>query len=107
MTIDEIGTFEHEGVKISHHGAFFHPDAERAVAYLAEDERSVTTWQGEFLGHARVVARWPINSHFSTTMLQVEATINGIRFTGRTLGGGMLWKGKRKKESGREVRQKL
>ena len=30
------------------------------------------------------------------TPYQGEATINGVRYTGRTMGTGMIWRGKRK-----------
>jgi len=91
----EIGTLEFEGREFSNMGAFV--SDEYAVGYMSNDMRSVQTWSGEFLGHAKVISSWRINSYMSDRMFQVEVVIDDKRFTGRTLGEGMLWRGKVKR----------
>lgn len=89
----EIGVVIHEGRSFSAWGAVVTPDA--AAAYLGADG-VLTNWQGEPIGTYRVVSTWRTPRSFvSSRMRQVEATIGGVRYTGRSAGVGMLWKGKR------------
>jgi hypothetical protein len=65
------------------------------IAYMSNDMGSVTDWHGETLGHAKVKTSWatPTNDR----CYQVECNVNGITYTGRTGGGGMIYKGKVKR----------
>jgi len=94
----ETGTVIFEEREFASGGAWYHPDADRIVGYLSEDCRRLCTWSGEYLGTARVTARWRTpRSYVSSEMCQVEATVDGVTYTGRSCGGGMLYRGKRKK----------
>lgn len=71
-----------------------------AIGYLArrvgfgKSDYIITDWQGNELGAAMITAKWKITSYLSSTMMQVEARINGRWYTGRTMGEGMIWRGK-------------
>ena len=71
---------------------------EWAIGYMSSDMVRVTDWNGATLGMARVVTSWPMaGSCLSDRQYQVEAMIDGAVYTGRTLGAGMLWKGRVKR----------
>jgi hypothetical protein len=94
--VEQDCAYVHQGRAFTSGGAIVTP--EWAVGYL--DKRGgrhvVTTWHGAELGPARIVATWRTpTSYVSDRMHQVEATIGGIRYTGRTAGTGMIWKGRR------------
>ena len=80
---------------------------EVAVGYFqvsASDEEPdlITGWNGQPIGIAEIVAAWRTPySHISTTMYQIEATINGVVYTGRGAGHNMVWRGKRKAQQPR------
>lgn len=83
-----------------------------AVGYMSADMARVTDWHGHVLGTARVVTSWPMpGSYLTDRQYQVEATIAGAVYTGRTMGGNMLWRGRRKRRQysdrpeGRQRRQ--
>ena len=99
----EIGTLEqHGGREFSAFGASVTP--EYAAGYLSNDGRHVTTWNGETLGTARIVASWRTPKSFvSSHQFQVEATICGRVYTGRTGGRGMLWRGRATKKQPRRA----
>lgn len=65
------------------------------MAYPA-DNNILNTWHGDPIGTWRPVASWPIRSWMGSTMYQIEATVDGIVYTGRGFGVGMWYKGKRK-----------
>ena len=93
--IESDCTITYDGCTFESGGAAIFGD--RAIAYLSTDMRRVTTWRGADIGPARVVSSWPMpRSWISSRQYQVEATINGRVYTGRTMGGGMLWCGKLK-----------
>lgn len=53
-------------------------------------------WHGNRLGTCRIVSSWLTPRSFvSFHMYQIEALINGVRYTGRGAGNGMIWRGKR------------
>ena len=89
-------TIEHEGKQFGAGGAYITPDY--AIGYMSDDMQQIITWHGKVMGSARVVSSWPmpLNCWLTNRYYQVEATINGIRYTGRTAGDGTIWKGKRK-----------
>ena len=87
--------FEFEGKTFEAGGAVV--TAQHAIGYLSDDMREIRTWHGDRLGVARVVRSWPMrHSWVSSRQYQVEATINGRTYTGRTMGAGMLWRGRPK-----------
>jgi len=92
-------TIEHEGKEYTSGGAFTSPDY--AIGYLKFDREylyatgEVTTWHGEHLGTARISAMWKVKSYIGSHMMQVECCIDGVWYTGRSFGSGMIWKGKR------------
>jgi hypothetical protein len=93
--VEQDCTFEHEGRKFTSGGAAVF--GKHAIAYMTSDMRRITTWHGDDIGPAKVVASWPMPySWLSQRQYQVEATINGKLYTGRTMGGSMLWRGKLK-----------
>lgn len=98
-------TFEHEGHAYKSGGAVVTPDY--AIAYLKSERTGelvrdlrwfVTDWHGKELGSARITASWSMpHSWVSSRQYQVEAIIDGVTYTGRSMGEGMAWKGKRKR----------
>lgn len=101
--IEQNCSIELEGKIFSASGAYIAGD--RALCYLKLPNGdqpyargTVTDWHGNELGACVVTARWCTpRSWVSSHMLQVEATINGRVYTGRSAGDGMLWAGKVKK----------
>ncbi len=96
--VEQDCTFTHEGRTFESGGAVVTPDY--AVGYVKGHEGSIsklgtiTDWHGNELGRITwCSATW--NAGDGVRMHQVEATINGVRYTGRTQGNGMTWKGKR------------
>lgn len=85
---------EHDGHRYESGGAVVTPD--RIIAYLGEGH-DLTTWHGESLGTYLIVSSWRTpRSYVSSRMCQVEATVNGVVYTGRSAGRGMIFKGRRK-----------
>lgn len=70
-----------------------------AVGYMSGDMKRVTSSSGETIGeNVQIVSSWAMpHSFVSPRQYQIEVTINGRRYTGRTMGAGMLWRGKAKK----------
>lgn len=79
----------------------FNPRAMNATGYLKQTDgkTTITDWHGNHLGDAKIVASWslPRTSWISDRMFQVEATIDGVTYTGRSAGAGMFWRGKVKR----------
>lgn len=70
---------------------------EWVTGYMASDMATVTDWHGTPLGKAKVIASWATPfSYVSERWFQVECTIDGVTYTGRTAGEGMSYRGKRK-----------
>jgi hypothetical protein len=92
--IEQDCTFYHDGKPYTAGGAIVTPD--RIAAYPG-DNGVLTDWHGRQIGTYRIVATWRNpRGIFSDTMHQIEATVDGIRYTGRGAGKGMLYRGKRK-----------
>lgn len=89
-------TFTHEGMAFTSGGAIV--TDKYIVGYCSEDMKRLHTWHGEDLGPMCVVSSWrlPLSCWLSDRMYQVEATVNGVVYTGRTTGGGMIARLKRK-----------
>ena len=52
-------------------------------------------WNGDQIGTARITSSWRTPRSFVSSHLhQVIVTINGARYTGRSAGHGMLWRGR-------------
>ncbi len=76
-------------------GAFVSPAY--IVAYLGKDN-NLLDWHGAKLGTYRTTASWRTpNSYVSSRYYQVEASVDGVVYTGRSAGEGMIYKGKAKK----------
>lgn len=87
-------TFTHEGKTFEAGGAVVTP--ERIIAYPLS-KGILGDWHGSPIGRWRIIAQWKTpRSWMSSTMYQIEATVDGITYTGRGAGVGMIYKGKRK-----------
>lgn len=104
MYVEQDCTITHNGKTYESGGAVITPDyaigyfgSERTGELVRDRRYFVTDWHGKELGSARITARWrmPYNCMVTSHYLQVEATINGVKYTGRTAGESMIWKGKR------------
>ena len=92
----ELGTLTHEGREFTNMGAVI--TETHAAGYLSSDMKAIHSWEGEVIGSARVVSSWPMpRSWQSDRQYQVVATIDGRTYTGRTMGAGMLWRGRLKR----------
>jgi len=85
---------EHGGRRFEAGGAVVTP--EHIVAYLGHNGELVD-WHGRRLGTYRVTASWRIHSYMSDTMCQVESLVNGVAYTGRSGGVGLMYRGRRKR----------
>lgn len=86
-------TIEHEGRKFTSGGAFVNPGF--VVAYLGADGQ-LTDWHGKAIGTYRITSTWRTpRSYVSSTMHQVRAVVDGLTYTGRSAGHGMIYRGKR------------
>ena len=93
-------TFELSGRTVESGGAVVTPA--RAVGYVkAANERpgcsvEITDWHGRMLGLGVITAVWRTpRSYVSSHMMQVRAVIEGVAYTGRSCGNGMVWSGRR------------
>jgi hypothetical protein len=87
-------SIEFQGHKFESGGAVVAPD--RIVAYPGEG-LALNDWHGNRIGTWHLVATWKTPwSHVSSTMSQIEAYVNGVWYTGRGAGRGMVYFGKRK-----------
>ncbi len=74
----------------------------RIAGYLKGSERIggtgiLTDFNGRKIGVYTVVSKWGTpKSHISSVMLQVDAKVGSVVYTGRSAGNLMLFKGKRK-----------
>jgi hypothetical protein len=86
--------FGFQGKTYYAHGAFV--DELRCVGYLGEDGK-LYACNGKTLGTYRIIATWrmPRTCFISSNQHQVEAKVDGMTFTGRSFGKGMIFKGRR------------
>ncbi len=61
-----------------------------AIGYPAGDGHTLNDWHGRPIGICR------FKSQIRHDLYQIEATIDGVTYTGRGGGVNMLWRGKRK-----------
>lgn len=86
-------TITHDGKSYTANGAYL--DENACIGYLHTDG-ILTNWHGCPIGTYRIAATWKTpRSYVSATMSQVYATVNGITYTGRSAGIGMLFRGRR------------
>lgn len=103
MYIEQNCTIEHENRTFESGGAYV--DDNYVIGYvgdvitdcpqLRKSRHKLTNWHGEQIGIIYLSSSWRINSHLSDRMYQAYAWVNGKEYTGRTLGNGMVFKGKR------------
>jgi hypothetical protein len=89
--VEQDCTIKHEGKEFTAEGAFVSPVY--ALAYLGKDNQ-VIDWHGRKIGTYRIISSWPIHSYFSNRMYAVHAVIDGIIYKGRSMGEGMVFRGK-------------
>ena len=57
---------------------------------------TLTDWHGKPIGTIRLTVSWRTSrSYVNSRMYQAYATVNGVTYTGRTTGEGMIFRGKR------------
>jgi len=88
----EVGIVTHEGREFKALGSVVTDTY--VTAYLGKDGQ-LTNWNGETIGTYRVTRTWRTpHSHYSSTMSQVYAAVNGKVYQGRSAGLGMLFNGR-------------
>jgi hypothetical protein len=96
--VEQNCVITHEGREFESGGAVVTPYY--VIAYVKDVLNNIVTltdWHGNELGHGRVKAYWATpRSYISSRCYQIDGTINGVTYTGRSAGVGMIWKGKRK-----------
>lgn len=98
--IETACTVEFQGRKFASGGAVVADDY--VIAYVGKKEngapRALTDWHGNRLGICYLTSNWPIrNGWVASRMYQIEAYINGVRYTGRGCGEGMVCRLRRAK----------
>lgn len=105
----EAGTVVFEGREFTEGGAYLSEDY--AIGYLRADPEGnlhIATWEGRPMGDAVAISSWRTpRSYVSSRMFQVEALIDGRRYTGRTAGCETIWRGRRKRGRVRSVDSQL
>jgi hypothetical protein len=93
--VEENCAVTFEGRTYESGGAYVSP--EHIIAYPGSGG-ILNDWHGRPLGTWRIAATWPTpNSWISRSMHQIEATVDGVTYTGRGRGEGMIFKGRRKR----------
>ncbi len=107
MFIETNCCIEHNGVKFCSGGAVVTEthivgyigkligDGMGCDRYGSTSRRYLTDWHGNNIGTCAFSSTWRINSYMSNVMHQVYAVVNGVTYTGRSMGEGMLFRGKR------------
>jgi hypothetical protein len=91
----EVGIIAYEGREYAALGSVI--EGERIAAYLGKNGQ-LTKWDGTVIGTYRVTSTWRTpRSYVSSTQSQVYAIVNGRKYTGRSAGEGMLFRGKQVK----------
>jgi len=91
--VERNGTVEHEGRSFSAGGAMV--TADRIIAYPGPDN-VLQDWHGKALGRWQTVASWPRARWTADRIYQIEAVVAGVTYTGRGLGQGIIFRGRRK-----------
>ena len=91
--VEQDCTVKHKGREFTSGGAVVTPDW--IIAYLGKDG-ALNDWHGAKLGTYRIASTWRTpRSSMSSTMSQVYATVDGVTYTGRSAGIGMIFQGRR------------
>ena len=100
----EIGTITHEGREFSSGGAAV---SEYAIAGYFGRGQTFTDWQGNVIGHYRVLSKWSTpRSWLSSFQLSAEVTLrDGRKYMVRGAGEGMLGRGRRASSQLRPIRR--
>lgn len=94
----ELATVVHEGKEFTNLGSIVDKENGYVVGYCSSDMKEVGTWDGKRLGTLRIVSKWPTPTSWqSSHRYAVEATIDGEKYSGRTCGGSMIVRLRRKK----------
>lgn len=91
--IESNCVFEHEGRAFEAGGAVA---TDNYIIAYPGDDGILNDWHGRPLGRWWIVSSWPVQSFTGSTMHQIEARVNGVTYTGRGFGKGVIYKGKRK-----------
>lgn len=97
--IEKDCTITHQGKSFTSGGAVITPDI--VIGYVGDkvdgkNYRILTDWHGNAIGRCRITSTWENrNSWQSSTMHQIVAIVDGIAYTGRGMGLGMIYKGKK------------
>lgn len=57
---------------------------------VGRKSHALTDWHGNQIGTCIYGAAWRVNSYIGTHMHQIYATIEGVKYTGRGFGEGMV-----------------
>lgn len=100
--IEKNCAWEHEGKRFEAGGAVVTDD--HIVAYVGDPispvgfdysrRHNLTDWHGKRIGSCRMDREWLVKG---TRIYQITAWVQGVVYTGRGQGQGMVFKGKRKK----------
>lgn len=52
--------------------------------------RALTNWLGTKIGTCYLSSSWPVRTRIGSRMYQIWATVNGVAYTGRGFGEGMI-----------------
>jgi hypothetical protein len=71
------------------------PIMNQLVAYVGKTEiasgtRTLTDWHGNKIGVCRMPRSWRVNSYIGNRMYQIYASVDGVEYTGRGFGEGMV-----------------
>lgn len=97
LYVEQNCDFTHAGKTFTSGGAVVTHDF--IVGYtgkVVDGVREITDWHGKRIGTMRITSTWATpRSYVSSTMHQAYATVDGVRYTGRTAGEGMIFKGRK------------
>jgi hypothetical protein len=104
----ESVTIEFQGQKFTAGGAYLTPTEAYGYPEFPRDKRGwpveyvgqcgvINAADGSFMGHCWITGCWRTPRSFvSSHYHQIEALIQGVYYTGRSAGHGMLWHARRK-----------
>jgi len=108
--IEKDCSVSHDGHEFSAGGAIVTPDYVAAYVgkkigdgvgcdrFSSTSRRELTDWHGKVIGTCYISSTWKTpRSYVSSTMHQIYALVDGIKYTGRGAGEGMLFRGKKVK----------
>ena len=99
--VEQNCTIKHEGREFAAGGAVVTPDF--IIGYVGKPvpgaaRRDLTDWHGNKIGTCYISSTWKTpHSYVSDVMHQIYARVDGVDYTGRGAGEGMIFKGRRVK----------